>query len=130
MQQDLKYAALILVLLAVAANADTFRCQSGDYWSEKGEIVVLATTHSDGDKGTISAAGVTHVAKYRVAGLDRRWDFDPRDDGIYNYAFVIQPNGSAYHLDFSAVDVGEHVNATQFFICKQVTTSASESDPE
>ena len=109
----------ILSMLSVSAYAETFKCQSGNYWSEKGTIVVTATINQDGQTGTIKVAGVTHQAAYRVAGLNRRWDWGVNDDS-YIYAFVIKPDHSAYYLDFSLADESGYVKASQFFKCRAV----------
>ena len=51
-------------------------------------------------------AGVIHSAIFRIAGLDRRWNF-PSDadallaDGAYPYAFIIEPTGRGRYYDFT-----------------------------
>ena len=63
--------------------------------------------------GEVSVAGVTYQAFFRVAGLDRRWDFG--DEA--NYSFIIQPNGDGAYYDFSNVEVGGTTKPSQNFRC-------------
>lgn len=63
------------------------------------EIVVVATVEDGRLTGTIAVSGVTHKARFSVAGFDRRWDFGPKEDP-HRYAFTIQPNGMALYYDF------------------------------
>ena len=114
----MRYAALILILLAGTANAETFKCQAGPYWELGAKIVVTATINKDGEFGSIKVAGVTHSAAYSVEGFDRRWNFGMQNDLTYHYAFVLKPDGIAIYYDFSSADVGETVTGSQFFFCK------------
>jgi hypothetical protein len=114
----MRYTALILILLAGTANAETFKCRAGSYWEAGGKIVVTTTINEDGETGTINVAGVTHQATYQVQGFDRRWDFGLQDDGSYNYAFVLKPDGTAIYYDFSNAEAGEIISGSQVFSCK------------
>ena len=113
----MRYAALILILFAGTANAETFKCKSGTYW-DSSKIVVIATINEDGETGTIKVAGVTHQAKYHVKGFDRRWDFGLQDDGTFDYAFVLKPGGLAHYYDFSSAEASETLSHRQVFFCK------------
>lgn len=113
----MRFSLIALILLVGAANAETFRCQSGTYWSDTKKVIVTATINEDGITGTIKVAGVTHKAAYRVAGLNRRWNFEPSGN-TYLYAFVIRPDGTAYYLDFSTADENGYAEATQYFYCR------------
>lgn len=113
----MRYAALILILLAGTANAETFKCKSGTYW-DSSKIVVIATINEDGESGTIKVAGVTYQARYKVKGFDRRWDFGLQDDGTFDYAFILKPGGNATYYDFSSAESGESVSGRQVFFCK------------
>ena len=98
----MKFVALLgLVILTGIAHAETWRCQSGTYWSEKGKIVVIATINKDKKSGSIKVAGTTHQASYKVDGFDRRWNFGLTADG-YDYSFVIRPDGGADRCQFCA----------------------------
>ena len=114
----MRFGLLVLLFLAGAANAEVFDCQSGTHWSANGEIVVIASTGPGDGWGSIVVAGKTYVARYRVTGFDRRWDFDQQDDGAYNYMFKIQPDGSAGSIDFSQAYPDEVVNASRFLVRK------------
>lgn len=115
----MRYAALILILLAGAANAgEKFKCQAGPVWFSGEPIVVNLTVDDVGKSGTIKVAGVTYDATYRVDGFDRRWDFGPKNDGAFDYAFVMRASGNASYYDFSDVYPGETAPPSQDFICK------------
>ena len=79
MLTNLRYAALMLMLLAGTANSETFECQSGSGWSEYRKIVVVATGNDNGT-GEIKVAGVTYKAFYCIEGFNRRWDFGSDTD--------------------------------------------------
>ncbi|MEZ4282295.1 MAG: hypothetical protein R3F21_22045 [Myxococcota bacterium] len=114
----MRFAVLLFLLLAGNANAETFNCQAGTFWDAKAKIVVIATIDDGGELGTIKVAGITHKARYHVEGFDRRWDFGLQDDGTFNYAFVLKPNGVAIYYDFSGADAGEKVSGSQTFNCR------------
>ena len=115
----MRYAALILILLTGAANAgEKFKCQAGPVWFDDEPIVVVLTIDDEGKSGTIKVAGVEYTASYRVKGFDRRWDFGPKDDDAFDYAFVMRPSGNASYYDFSDVEPGEVALSSQQFICK------------
>lgn len=116
----MRYTALILILLAGTANAETFECKAGEYPSSGAKVVVTATINEDGETGTIMVAGTTQNASYSVAGFDRRWNFGPaRAEYDYRYAFVIKPDGTANYFDFSLIDDDGKVTSSQRFVCKQ-----------
>lgn len=114
----MRYAVLMSFLLAGTANAEAFNCQAGRFWKDNAKIVVVATIDEGGEFGTIKVAGVTHQARYRVEGFDRRWDFGLQDDNTFSYAFVLKPDGLAVYYDFSGVGAGEEVRGSQTFNCK------------
>jgi len=114
----MRFAALILILFVGTANAETFKCQAGTYWSSGDKVVVIATINEDGVTGTIKVAGTSYDAKYQVNGFDRRWDFDLADDFTYNYAFLMKASGNATYYDFSDSEFGETVQGSQSFFCR------------
>ena len=68
--------------------------------------------------GMVFVAGTAHAAQFRVAGLDRRWDFDYNEGrGAFRYAFVIEPDGTGAYYDFSTSDDGT-AKAKQIFRCQ------------
>ena len=116
---DMRYAALILILLAGTANAETFKCQSGSYWSESGKVLVVATINEDGVSGTIKVAGTTHNAKYSVEGFNRVWHFgEATSEGLWRFSFTIEPDDIAYYYDFVGAKAEETVKSKQTFVCK------------
>ena len=52
----MRYAALILFMLAGTANAETFKCKAGGIWLADAPVVVVATINEDGKTGTIMAS--------------------------------------------------------------------------
>jgi hypothetical protein len=111
-------AVVLSLLLAQVAGAETFKCQAGILWDDGAKVVVVASINEDGKTGAIKVAGVTHQAQYRVQGFDRRWDFGLQDDGSFDYAFVLRPDGAAVYFDFSGVDLGESARGSQVFNCR------------
>ena len=114
----MRFGLFALLLLAGAANAETFKCQSGSYWSENGKIIISAVTGEETGYGSITVAGKTYKAMYELKGFNRVWSFDMQADFSYNYGFTITLDGNAYYYDFSRVDAGGSVDASQFFVCK------------
>ena len=65
----------------------------------------------------MAVAGITHAARFRVTGLERRWDFgyhEHRD--AYLYAFVIKLDGTGLYYDFSTSSDGT-AKASDLFKC-------------
>ncbi len=115
----MRYAALLLILLAGTANAgETFKCQAGSIWFSGQPIVIVLTVDDEGKSGTIKVAGVTYTAMYRVQGFNRRWDFRQHDNATFDYAFVMQASGNASYYDFSKAERGDETSPSQDFICR------------
>lgn len=114
----MRYAALLLILFAGTASAETFKCQSGSHWKSGGKIVVTTTIHENGETGVVEVAGASHPAFYRVAGFNRRWDFGFNDDGTFDYSFILDPDGTGSYIDFSMSPSGVLVKPSQFFVCQ------------
>jgi hypothetical protein len=116
----MRYAALILILLAGTANSETFKCQSGTYWHDAKKVVVVATINEDGETGTIMVAGTTHNTTYKVEGFERSWRFGKAPSGgMRAYLFTLMPDGLAYYYVFTGVKAGDSVKSSQTFFCKQ-----------
>ena len=68
--------------------------------------------------GVVEVAGVSHEAKFRIEGFDRRWDFGRRvyPSGMidYDYAFIIQPNKEGFYYDGPT-----YGSPDQFFRCEK-----------
>ena len=115
----MRYAALILILLAGAANAgEKFKCQAGTPWISGYKIVLRATINDDKETGTIQVSGVLYQTTYSVEGINRRWDWDMQEDSSYDYAFVLKPGGTGFFFDFSSAEGGETNTSSQSFSCK------------
>ena len=117
----MRYAALTLILLAGTANADTFRCVTGTIYSQTTTPAVIAEINEDGKTGEIKVAGTAHQTRYYVDGFNRRWDFGLRDDGMYQYSFILKPDGSASYVDFKGAKKDATSAPSQIFACKQVS---------
>ena len=53
-------------------------------------------------RGKVAVAGVVHETVFRVAGINRRWDWNSGDDTI-----VINTDGSAAYYDFRGLGLLE-----------------------
>lgn len=76
---------------------------------EKTTVLFTLTRERGGSDGSgeVAVAGITHTARFRVAGLNRRWDFGYDEiKESYLYAFVIEPDGTGLYLDFSTSSDG------------------------
>ncbi len=110
------------IILLIVYSQSVF---AGETWicteiSFSTEVLVKATINDDVISGTITVAGKTHKAKYQVEGFDRRWDFGSiLPNGLYNYSFVIEPNGKTYYYDFKYVDKKGVANSAMTFHCKE-----------
>lgn len=100
-----------------SATTEEWRCFSPFDLREKKVLVWLTREIRSGVDlgfGEVSVAGVTHDARFEVAGIDRRWDFG----GDMQYAFIIHPNGSGAYYDFSTVKDGGRTGPSQQFRCE------------
>ena len=66
--------------------------------------------------GEVSVAGISHMAQFQVAGLDRRWDWNC-DEETCRHAFGISPDGTGRFYDFSVSDDGR-AKPRQVFECQ------------
>lgn len=87
---------------------ETWNCFQ--YSSDEEPLLTLYRLRGD-VSGRVSVAGVTHRASFRIAGLDRRWNFPSDADallagGVYPYAFIIKPDGSGMYFDFTLSEDG------------------------
>lgn len=114
----MRYAIAFFLLATGAAGADVYTCQAGSEWSDDAEVVLLAAVNEDGRSGTVKVDGVSHRARVTMEGIDRRWDFDLGSNYVYQYAFVISPDGIARYYDFSGKGPGQTVTPAQTFVCR------------
>lgn len=108
-------ALLIASAMTHASPIEVWECRDllASSWES---ILVTATVETGREKGNISVAGVTHAARFQVAGFDRRWDFGLLSDLSYRYAFIIKPNGDAAYFDFGSK---AEVKPSNFMTCRQ-----------
>ena len=115
MQRFFCLAIAILISQSVLAQSkliETWRCYATTDYSQKRPLAVLSREmrESGVEFGTVSVAGVKYTATFKVAGFDRRWDFES-----YKYAFIIKPDGSGSYYDFTTKTEG--VTPSQVFKC-------------
>lgn len=86
-----------------ADGNEVWRCSGST--SQVDHIVLTRHLLNDRDigTGTVRAAGVTHRTVFRVAGVQRRWDWD-LDGSAYRYSFIIDADGRALFYDFGSSD--------------------------
>ena len=95
---------------------EEWRCFALFDFSKETVAVELTRKTPDGEakgSGEVSVAGFTHKALFRIAGVERRWDFGDE----FNYAFVIKPGGDGAYYDFSSVEDGGTTSPSQRFNC-------------
>ena len=96
-------------------TVETWRCFDNADFNRNHVLFTLIRLESGGE---VSVAGMTHSAGFEVRGLDRRWDFGPDGDGGYDYAVVIQSDGTGLYYDFSRSTDGRG-KPSQFFECEK-----------
>ena len=95
---------------------EAWRCFAPTDFLKETAVVELTRETLDGQAegvGEVSVAGVAWPAMFRIAGLNRRWDFGEE----FSYAFVIEPSGQGAYYDFSSVEDSDGTGASQFFGC-------------
>ena len=96
------FVVCCLVNTALAETiVEEWECVDREYTPDWSKILVRARVLKGRTLGIIDVAGITHGARYQVAGFDRRWDFKPDDEESFDYAFIIEPNGDGSYYDFS-----------------------------
>lgn len=87
-----------------------------DFYEKKVVVWLTREIRSGVDLGfgEVWVAGVTHDARFEIAGINRRWDFG----GDMQYAFIIHPDGSGAYYDFSTVEDGGRFGPSQKFKCE------------
>ena len=111
------HAEAQLRLSAMEAR-EMWRCFAPTDYNKTMPLFTLARMRIDGKDvgGEVSVAGVTHLAQFQVAGLNRRWDWDYHGERGFRYALIIQPDGTGKYYDFSNSSDGS-ARASQFFEC-------------
>ncbi len=117
-------ALIFLLLFAGVAHADQFECQIGSRWSNiRGvELTAIVKVTEGVPYAAIYVAGTHHIAHYTVEGFNRHWAFgSSEDENNLRYSFVIHPDNKAFYYDLSVTELGEDVNPTQIYICRQIS---------
>ena len=95
---------LLTLLLSIVFSTTSFAKEVLETWEctelRETKVLVKARIFKDRVFGEINVADITHPAIYGVNGFNRRWDFDPRDDGRFKYALIIKPNGDGLYYEF------------------------------
>ena len=124
-----KNLLIIFVLVAIVtlgvqaqeikdSTTEIWRCFERTDFSNATVLVELTRVTIDNEKfgvGEVSVAGITYPAIFEVAGLNRRWNFGL--DELWDYSFIIEPNGDGAYYDFSNVEDGDTTKPSQFFAC-------------
>jgi TPR repeat protein len=99
-------------------EGEMWRCFATSDYDRSATLFTLTREKIGSEEfGEVAVAGVTHPAQFRVAGLQRRWDFgyyERRD--AHPYAFVIKPDGTGLYYDFSTSSDGT-ATASGVFKC-------------
>ena len=94
---------------------------------EQRPVTLTADLHNSA--GTVLFAAMAEETRFRVKGLQRRWDWCLGSDGSYECAFVINANDHGYYTDFGGKN---RERPSQFFECStadQGSRSQSGDDP-
>ena len=113
-------------LRAVTTASETWECYDRVARDRSDPLVVLdGSLRMDSDNpnvgpGTVQLLGlVEHDARFGIVGLNRRWDFSVDEEGTYDFAIVIEPNGDGSYYDFSVVPTGERTGPIQLYSCER-----------
>lgn len=101
--------------------AEIWECRK--FGQETGKVLITlwrATGIKPGQRGygRLQFAGTSFPSVFQLKGLTLRWDWGKEEDGSYNHAFVINPEGNGITYDFSGVDEGERVSGSRVYSCK------------
>ncbi len=94
---------------------EVWQCQEYEYgnWSN---ILVNATVNEGRESGEIFVSGVIHESTFEVDGFNRRWNFVLSEEGTYDFAFIMNPNGNASYYDFS---LNKSTKPSMFLYCRE-----------
>ena len=112
-------AFMLLVTSDKQLQIETWRCFALSDYDKATALFTLIRVRSGGEDviGEVSVAGVSHMAQFQVAGLDRRWDWGCEERTGCRYAFSIIPDDTGAYYDFSVSDDGR-AKPSQFFECQ------------
>ena len=101
-----------------ALKGEIWRCFATSDYNKKTALFTLTRKRiGSWDYGRVTVANTAHLASFRIAGLNRRWDFGDDESGDeYPYAFIIKPGGTGLYYDFSTSPDGT-ASASDSFNC-------------
>ena len=112
-EEAAEYVAAMVVAAVGAALSETDASSDqtgeaehwgcGDLYSgcEYRDCPVKLTGDFDAGTGTVEIAGQLKAGEFKLAGLDRRWDWSWTEGKGYDYAIVMGPDAAARYFDFS-----------------------------
>ena len=112
-------AFMLLVTSDKPLQMETWRCFKRFDRNKATALFTLVRMRSGGEDaiGEVSIAGVSHMAQFQVAGLNRRWDWGCEERTGCRYAFSITPDDTGSYYDFSVSDDGR-ARPSQTFECQ------------
>lgn len=99
-------------------KGEIWRCFATSDYNNKTALFTLGRKRMGSSEfGRVLVASTTQRASFRIAGLNRRWNFGDDESGdSYPYAFIIKPDGTGLYYDFSTSADGT-ANASDSFNC-------------
>lgn len=85
------------------ASTEIWRCYEENYGSDwPGRLLVKLTANHETGLGSVEVQGLpAQATHFMVQGVERAWAWDIRSsDGVYNYIFLIGPDGWGKYVDF------------------------------
>ena len=100
----------------VTSEGERWGCFALSDYNKKTTLFALTRMRVGGQEfGEVSVADTIHPASFKIAGLNRRWDFDyDQSRKIYIYAFLITPDGTGLYYDFSTSPDGQASSRDSF----------------
>lgn len=100
----------------VTSEGERWGCFALSDYNKKTTLFALTRMRIGSQEfGEVSVADTIHPASFKIAGLNRRWDFDyDRSREIYTYAFLITPDGTGLYYDFSTSPDGKASSRDSF----------------
>ena len=98
------------------ATAGLERWKCGSYFDGCGFLAtdcVTLTANVRNGTGDVEFDGFAERTRFRIQGIERRWDWCLADDFNYHCAFVISVNGTGRYYNFR----GSRVKASDLFKC-------------
>ena len=88
-------------------------------YSDRNKTTILTLTRFDNGTGAVDAGGPTTYTEFRMAGLNRRWNWEEQGRG-WRYSIILTLERTARYYDFSGVDSGEKTKPQEIFKCEML----------